>query len=105
MFKYITYYGLHFSADEFGEESTENRVASLTESGPGRSVRTNVYTQRNGVGSVPRSLRPLLKAAFDNPSIWWIGKAIGFLTRPNQQLESLIEETKTNIGFKSPIAG
>ena len=104
-FNVITQYGLYFSANAVGEEGTESRVASLTESGPGLSIRNNVYTQRNGVSSMPRSLRPLLEDAFDNPLIWWIGKAISLLTQPNQHLEFLINETKRNIGLKSPIAG
>ena len=96
---------MHFLANAVGEESTESRVASLTEFGPGLSVRKNIYTQRNGVRPMPGSLRPLLEAAFYNPAIWWIGKAMSFLTRPNQKLEFLIKETKRHIGFKSPIAG
>ena len=92
------------SANAVGEEYSKESIVSLTEYG-GRSIRNNIYTQRNGVSSIPRSLRTLLEVAFDNPSIWWIGQAFSFLTQPNQHFETLLDDIKRNIGFKSPIAG
>ena len=95
----------YLSANSEGVGDIEDKVASYSENGPGRSPRTDKFSQRNRLAPVPQSMTEALKKAFDNPLVWWIGQGFDVLTKPNQDLQNTINSIKSEIGFTNPLVG
>ncbi|KAK3595505.1 hypothetical protein CHS0354_021604 [Potamilus streckersoni] len=55
--------------------------------------------------AIPDDIGDRLIRLHGDPSVWWIGQFVKYLTRPQQHLVDEIERTKRNLGFKNPIVG
>ncbi|XP_053381464.1 alpha-(1,6)-fucosyltransferase-like [Mercenaria mercenaria] len=55
--------------------------------------------------SIPEDLAEEITRVHKNPSGWWIGQFLVYLTRQNQGLKSFIEQNIRNLGFRHPIVG
>lgn len=94
-----------FAANAEGVGDYQDKVVSVTENCFGRCPRSDKFSQRNQVSPIPQSLREALEEAFDDPLVWWMGQCFELLTRPNSELQSALEDTKTELNFTRPIAG
>lgn len=55
--------------------------------------------------SVPDDLADRLIHLHGDPSAWWIGQFVTYLTRPNNLLQTDIDQAQANLGFQNPIVG
>jgi len=55
--------------------------------------------------AVPDDLADRLMRVHGDPSSWWIGQFVMYLTRPNSMLQSDIDQTNEKLGFQNPIVG
>ncbi|ESO93492.1 hypothetical protein LOTGIDRAFT_178508 [Lottia gigantea] len=55
--------------------------------------------------SVPADLAERLSRVHGDPSVWWIGQMVRYLTRPQPELADDLKRTKHRLEFKSPIVG
>ncbi|KAL3875017.1 hypothetical protein ACJMK2_037959 [Sinanodonta woodiana] len=55
--------------------------------------------------AIPDDIGDRLIRLHGDPSVWWIGQFVKYLTRPQQHLLEEMEKTKRNLGFKNPIVG
>ncbi|KAL5009035.1 hypothetical protein ScPMuIL_014616 [Solemya velum] len=55
--------------------------------------------------SIPADLAPRLMRLHGDPSVWWIGQFVKYLTRPQPHLKDDIERVKQKLDFGNPIVG
>lgn len=55
--------------------------------------------------AVPEDLAERLERFHGDPSVWWIGQLVTYLTRPNDNLKADLEASKQKLGFQNPIVG
>lgn len=55
--------------------------------------------------AVPEDLADNLTHFHGNPAAWWIGQIVTYLTRPRQDLETHLIQTKARLNFSHPIVG
>lgn len=55
--------------------------------------------------AIPEDLSPRLIKLHGNPSAWWIGQIVKYLTRPQPHLQKDINGTKNKLKFSGPIVG
>lgn len=55
--------------------------------------------------AVPEDLADRLMRFHGDPSVWWIGQFVKYLTRPQKHLEEDLLESKNKLGFEGPIVG
>lgn len=55
--------------------------------------------------AIPKDLSQRLIRLHGDPSVWWIGQFVKYLTRPQEHLQEDIEKAKQSLGFKKPIVG
>ena len=53
--------------------------------------------------AVPHDLAPRLKKLHGNPSVWWIGQMVKYLTRPQPHLQKDMEVSGEKLKFSGPI--
>ncbi|XP_045168522.2 alpha-(1,6)-fucosyltransferase-like [Mercenaria mercenaria] len=55
--------------------------------------------------AIPDDLADRLFRFHGDPSAWWIGQLVTYLTRPNEMLKTDLTESKKKLGFQNPIVG
>ncbi|XP_052106129.1 alpha-(1,6)-fucosyltransferase-like [Mytilus californianus] len=55
--------------------------------------------------AVPEDLAPRLTKLHGNPSVWWIGQIVKYLTRPQPHLQKDIASVNQRLKFSGPIVG
>lgn len=55
--------------------------------------------------SFPKDLSDRLLRLHGDPTVWWIGQFIKYLTRPQAHLKQELERAKQKLGFTGPIVG
>ncbi|KAH3859244.1 alpha-(1,6)-fucosyltransferase-like isoform X2 [Dreissena polymorpha] len=55
--------------------------------------------------AIPEDLADRLTHVHGDPSAWWVGQFVTYLTRPNAMLEQFLDEAKQKLGFTNPIVG
>ncbi|XP_063427780.1 alpha-(1,6)-fucosyltransferase-like [Mytilus trossulus] len=55
--------------------------------------------------AIPEDLAPRLTKLHGNPSVWWIGQIVKYLTRPQPHLQKDIESVNQRLKFSGPIVG
>lgn len=55
--------------------------------------------------SFPKDLSDRLLRLHGDPTVWWIGQFIKYLTRPQDHLKQELERAKQKLGFTGPIVG
>lgn len=55
--------------------------------------------------SFPKDLEDRLIRLHGDPTVWWIGQFVKYLTRPQPQLKQELERAKQKLGFVGPIVG
>lgn len=55
--------------------------------------------------AIPEDLADRLLRVHGDPSAWWLGQFVTYLTRPNDMLKTDLEESKKKLGFQNPIVG
>ena len=55
--------------------------------------------------AIPEDLAPRLIKFHGNPSVWWIGQMVKYLTRPQVHLTTDISVAHTKFKFSGPIVG
>ncbi|XP_052767020.1 alpha-(1,6)-fucosyltransferase-like [Mya arenaria] len=55
--------------------------------------------------AIPEDLGDRLTRVSGDPSAWWIGQFVTYLTRPNTDMQAYLENSKQKLGFESPIVG
>ncbi|XP_066584476.1 alpha-(1,6)-fucosyltransferase isoform X2 [Prorops nasuta] len=55
--------------------------------------------------SVPADLAPRLDKIHGHPIVWWVGQVLKYLMRPQEHLQTILDNAKERLGFKKPIVG
>ena len=55
--------------------------------------------------AIPDDLADRLLRFHGDPSAWWIGQLVTYLTRPNEMLKNDLIESRKKLGFENPIVG
>ncbi|XP_052239638.1 alpha-(1,6)-fucosyltransferase-like isoform X2 [Dreissena polymorpha] len=55
--------------------------------------------------ALPEDLADRLTRVHCDPAAWWVGQCVTYLTRPNEMLQELLDESKQNLGFTNPVVG
>lgn len=55
--------------------------------------------------AVPKDISNRLIRLHGDPIVWWVGQFLKYLLRPQESLQSVIDETTTKMGFEKPIVG
>lgn len=55
--------------------------------------------------NIPEDLSSKLIQFHGDPSVWWLGQVVSYLTRPQSWLEKSLKDFENAIGFSHPIAG
>ncbi|XP_052271039.1 alpha-(1,6)-fucosyltransferase-like isoform X1 [Dreissena polymorpha] len=55
--------------------------------------------------AIPEDIADRLTRVHGDPSAWWVGQFVTYLTRPNAMMRKFLNESKEKLGFVNPIVG
>ncbi|XP_053389248.1 alpha-(1,6)-fucosyltransferase-like [Mercenaria mercenaria] len=55
--------------------------------------------------AIPEDLAINLIRVHRNPSVWWVGQFVTYLTRPNQKLQKYFQQRQEKLVFQRPVVG
>ncbi|KAH3822154.1 hypothetical protein DPMN_123925 [Dreissena polymorpha] len=55
--------------------------------------------------AIPEDIADRLTRIHGDPSAWWVGQFVTYLTRLNAMMRKFLNETKEKLGFVNPIVG